>query len=65
MSHLQIIASLEELVERQAKIIRALSSRLAQLGDVNTGRDEIAEADNLYKSIIGCDEWPEGSTYET
>ena len=41
MSHLQIIAALEELVERQAQIIRALSARLAQLGAADTGRDII------------------------
>lgn len=64
MSHLQIIAALEELVERQAQIIRALSARLAQLGAVDTGRDEIEAADELFRRVIGCDEQPERSTYE-
>lgn len=59
MSHLQIIAALEELVERQAQIIRALSARLAQLGAVDTGRDEIEAADELFRRVIGCDEQPE------
>lgn len=64
MSHLQIIAALEELVERQAQIIRAPSARLAQLGAVDTGRDEIEAADELFRRVIGCDEQPERSTYE-
>lgn len=64
MSHLQIIAALEELVERQAQIIRALSARLAQLGAADTGRDEIEAADKLYRRVIGCDEQPERSIYE-
>ena len=64
MSHLQIIAALEELVERQAQIVRALSARLAQLGAADTGRDEIEAADELFRRLIGCDEQPERSTYE-
>lgn len=64
MSHLQIIAALEELTERQAQIIRALSARLAQLGAADTGRDEIESADELFRRLIGCDEQPERSTYE-
>lgn len=64
MSHLQIIAALEELTERQAQIIRALSARLAQLGAADTGRDEIEAADELFRHLIGCDEQPERSTYE-
>lgn len=64
MSHLQIIAALEELVERQAQVIRALSALLAQLGAADTGRDEIEAADKLYRRVIGCDEQPERSIYE-
>ena len=64
MSHLQIIAALEELVERQAQIIRALSARLAQLGAADPGRDEIEAADELFRRLIGCDEQPERSAYE-
>lgn len=64
MSHLQIIAALEELTERQAQVIRALSARLAQLGAADTGRDEIEAADELFRRLIGCDEQPERSTYE-
>ena len=42
-SHLQIIAELEALVEMQARTVRVLATRLAELGDTVTGRDEIAE----------------------
>lgn len=58
-SHLQIIAELETVTEIQAKAIRVLATRLAELGDTVTGRDEIAEADEAYRRAIGGDEWPE------
>ena len=58
-SHLQIIAELEALVEMQARPVRVLATRLAELGDTVTGRDEIAEADEAYRRAIGGDEWPE------
>jgi hypothetical protein len=58
-SHLQIIAELEALVEMQARTVRVLATRLAELGDTVTGRDEIAEADEAYRRDIGGDEWPE------
>ena len=58
-SHLQIIAELEALVEMQARTVRVLATRLAELGDIVTGRDEIAEADEAYRRAIGGDEWPE------
>lgn len=58
-SHLQIIAELEALVEMQARTVRVLATRLAELGDTVTGRDEIAEADEAYRRAIGGDEWPE------
>nr|DAR35955.1 MAG TPA: hypothetical protein [Caudoviricetes sp.] len=57
--HLQIIAELEALVEMQARTVRVLATRLAELGDTVTGRDEIAEADEAYRRAIGGDEWPE------
>jgi len=53
MSHLEIIGGLESIVEMQAKIITALAARLAELGDTETGRDEIAEADKAYKAMLG------------
>ena len=56
MSHLQIIAELEALTETQARIISALATRLAELGDTETGRDEIAEADKAYRAVVGGDE---------
>ena len=58
-SHLQIIAELEVLVEMQARTVRVLATRLAELGDTVTRRDEIAEADEAYRRAIGGDEWPE------
>ena len=58
-SHLQIIAELEALVEMQERTVRVLATRLAELGDTVTGRDEIAEADEAYRRAIGGDEWPE------
>ena len=58
-SHLQIIAELEALGEMQARTVRVLATRLAELGDTVTGRDEIAEADEAYRRAIGGDEWPE------
>ena len=58
-SHLQIIAELEALVEMQARTVRVLATRLAELGDTVTGRDEIAEPDEAYRRAIGGDEWPE------
>ena len=59
MIHLKIIEELETLVEMQARTIKALATRLAELGDTVTGRDEIAEADEAYCRAIGGDEWPE------
>lgn len=58
-SHLQIIGELEAVAETQARVIRALATRLAELGDTGTGRDEIAEADAAYRRAIGGDEWPD------
>ena len=57
-SHLQIIAELETVTEIQAKAIRVLATRLAELGDTATGRDEIAEADKAYREAIGGTDWP-------
>ena len=55
MSHLQIIGDLENVVEIQARAIKILATRLAELGDVVTGRDEIAEEDAAYRRTIGDD----------
>lgn len=59
MSNLQIIAELEAIVEKQAGIITLLATRLAELGDVETGRDEIAEADKIYTALLGREEIPD------
>jgi hypothetical protein len=58
MSNLEMILALEELDERQAKIVRALAARLAELGDTETARDEIALADRAYRRLIGAEEEP-------
>lgn len=59
MSHLQIIAELEMVTEIQARAIKVLATRLAELGDTETGKDEIAQADLAYRKAIGGDEWPD------
>lgn len=56
---MQIIQELESVTEIQAKAIKVLATRLAELGDVETGRDEIAEADRAYRKAIGGGEWPD------
>ena len=58
-SHLQIIADLEGVTEIQARAIKVLATRLAELEDTVTGKDEIAEADEAYRRAIGGDEWPD------
>lgn len=57
-SHLQIIADLESVTEIQAQAIKVLATRLAELGDTETGQDEIKEADKAYRRAVGTD-WPE------
>lgn len=59
VSNLQMIADLEEIVERQARLITTLATRLAELGDVETGRDEIAEVDKAYTAALGRGELPD------
>ncbi len=54
---MQIIQELESVTEIQARAIKVLSTRLAELGDTETGRDEIAEADKAYRKAVGGDEW--------
>jgi hypothetical protein len=56
-SHLQIIADLEMVNEIQHKAIKAMATRLAELGDTETCKDELEEADKIYRRIIGgCDD---------
>lgn len=64
-SHLQIIAELETVAEIQARAIRVLATRLAELGDTETGRDEIAEADKAYRKAVGDDERPDCAPWDT
>lgn len=47
------------MTEIQARAIKVLSMRLAELGDTETGRDEIAEADKAYRAVVGGDELPD------
>lgn len=54
-SHLKIIEELEGVAETQARAIKVLATRLAELGDTETGRDEIAEADKVYRRALGDD----------
>lgn len=56
-SHLKIIEELEAVTEIQARAIKILAARLAELGDTETGRDEIAAADEAYREAVGGDEW--------
>lgn len=46
------------MTEMQARVIKIMATRLAELGDTVTGRDEIAQADKAYRDAIGGDEWP-------
>ena len=56
-SHLKIIEELEAVTEIQARAIKILAARLAELGDTETGQDEIAAADEAYREGVGGDEW--------
>jgi hypothetical protein len=58
MSNLQMIVELEGLNELQAEIIKVLAARLAELGDTETGKDEIAQADKKFTQLIGQCESP-------
>ena len=57
MSNLQMIEALCTLCEEQSRLIRAMALRLGELGDT-AFQDEIAKADERYKSIIGAEECP-------
>lgn len=47
------------MTETQARVIKIMATRLAELGDTVTGRDEIVQADKAYRDAIGGDEWPD------
>ena len=60
MSNLKLIESLCLLSEEQSRLIRALATRLAQLGDTDPAlADQLAAADALYCRIIGDEETPD------
>ena len=54
--HLKIIENLELVTELQAQAIKVLAARLAELGDVETGKDEIAAADEAFQRVVGAGE---------
>jgi hypothetical protein len=58
MSNLQMIEALCVLCEEQSRIIRAMSLRLGEIGDVSLS-DEIQKANDRYRAIIGSNEDPE------
>ena len=47
------------MTETQVRVIKIMATRLAELGDTVTGRDEIVQADKAYRDAIGGDEWPD------
>ena len=54
MSSYKILIDLMEAVELEARAVRVLAQRLAEIGDVETGRDESAQADKAYqKNLCG------------
>lgn len=58
-SHLQIIAELEALVEMQARTVRVLATRLAELGDTVGGDEDRARRDRGGRRGIPQGHWPE------
>lgn len=60
MSNLQLIEELCGIVERQIRLIRALSSRLAELDGLSEAeREAVAVVEEAYSKAIGTDECPE------
>ena len=60
MSNLQLIEELCYIVERQIKLIRVLSSRLAELdGLSDLEREAVAGVEAAYAKTIGADECPD------
>ena len=59
MSNLQLIEELCYIVERQIKLIRKLSSRLAEMDGLSEAeREVIAGVEAAYAKTIGSDEVP-------
>lgn len=58
MNDLQIIGELEAVTEIQARTIRILATRLAELDGVEACRDEIERAERAYRKIVGENEGP-------
>lgn len=60
MTNLQLIEELCGIVERQIRLIRALSSRLAELDGLSEAeREAVATVEEAYSKAIGSDECPD------
>ena len=60
MSNLQLIEELCYLVERQIKLIRSLSTKLAQVECLSDcEREAVKGVEDAYAKIIGSDECPD------
>ncbi len=61
MSNLQMIEGLCSICEELSRIVWALSSHLAEVGDTYM-TDEIAAADARYRAFLGTDELPDNAS---
>lgn len=52
MTDLEMLLALEGVVETQQHIITALAMRLAEIGAVETGLQELTQADAIFRNII-------------
>lgn len=60
MSNLQLIEELCYLVERQIKLIRNLSVKLAQVENLDEAdREAVKGVEDAYAKILGADECPD------
>ena len=57
-SNLQLIETLCLLCEQLIRLVRKMSLRLAELGDIALG-EEIAAANEQYRALIGSGETPD------
>lgn len=56
MTDLEMLLALEAMAETQQHIITALATRLAEIGDVETGQQELTQADAIFRKLIGNNE---------
>jgi len=60
MSNLQLIEELCYLVERQIRLVRNLSEKLAQVESLDDAeREAVKGVEDAYSRIIGADELPD------